>query len=471
MDVDIVLVNPPYLTKEVYGNLYKAAGIFPPLGLAYVAANLEKHGYSVKIIDNEDSWDETFKDIKSCRPKILGVTCTSPLLKDVIKIASFAKKLGSKVVVGGIHATSSPEEMAKHEEFDVISFGEAEHTILEIVQALYGEKDLKDVKGISFREEGKIIKTKNRSLQENINKLPFPAYHLLDMEKYRFYSLFDRTKNFFTMITIRGCPFTCVFCNTRTMFDRKVRLRSPRNVFEDVKLLNKKYSIKEIYFYDDTFTLNRDRTLALCDLLEKSDLQLLWSTETRSDKVDHFLLNKMKQAGCYMIGYGFESADQDILNKLKKGTTVEKNIEAVKLTHQAGMLVRAFLLIGAPGETKSTIQKTVNFSLMKGITYAHFNIVTPYPDTLLWHKAVNEGMLDPEEVSGMGAIANVKAYKKLVGTDLDADKVKKEWIKANIRFYVRPYWIYTMIKNIRGWYHFKNVLKALLGFLQGLIQK
>lgn len=471
MKVDVLLVNPPYLTKEVYGNLYKAAGIFPPLGLAYVAANLEKYDYSVKIIDYESSWKKTFADIKKYRPKILGVTCTSPMLNDVFKIAKLAKRIGAKTIIGGTHVTAIPEEAAKHKDFDIISFGEAENTILEIVQALNGKMKLEDVKGIVFKEKGKVIRTPDRPFIDNLDKLPFPAYHLLDMKKYRFYALFDKTKEFFTMITIRGCPFNCVFCNTQTMYDKLVRFRSPQNVVADVELLNKKYFIKEIYFYDDTFTLDLQRTVEFCDLLEKKKLDLIWSTETRVDRVNPILLRKMKSAGCYMVGYGFESADQEILNKLKKGTTAIQNVQAVKMTQDAGMLVRAFLLIGAPGETKNTIKKTVKFSLMKGITYVHFNIVTPYPDTALWHKAISEGILKVNETVDMGAIANVKAYKKLIGTDLDVDTIKKEWIKANRRFYVRPYWLWTMMKNLKGFYHFKNVSRALWGFIQGALHE
>ncbi len=471
MIVDVLLVNPPYLTKEVYGNLYKAAGIFPPLGLAYVAANLEKYGYSVSIVDFESSWEKTFSAIRKYRPKVVGVTCTSPMLNDVLKIAKLAKKLKAKTIVGGTHVTALPEEVAKHEEFDIVSFGEAEQTILEVVQALDGKMKLNDVKGIAYKDKGQIIKTANRPFVKDLNTLPFPAYHLLDMKKYRFYALFDKTKGFFTMITIRGCPFNCVFCNTQTMFSKRVRYRNPKNVVADAELLSRKYDVKEIYFYDDTFSLDMKRTERFCSLLENKKLGLIWSTETRSDRVDLQLLKKMKQAGCYMIGYGFESADQKILNNLKKGTTVKQNKEAVRLTHKAGMLVRAFLLIGAPGETKGTLRKTVKFSLMKGITYVHFNIVTPYPDTALWHDAIKEGLLKMDETTGMGAIANVKAYKKMIGTELDASTVKKEWIKANIRFYVRPRWFFMMFRNLGGWYHLRNVLRALMGFVEGAFRK
>jgi radical SAM superfamily enzyme YgiQ (UPF0313 family) len=349
--------------------------------------------------------------------------------------------------------------------FDYLIYGEGETTVCDLMNTLETGKDPKNVDGIFYKDNTKLIQTKPRAMIKDLDTIPFPAYHLLPMDKYRFYAFFDTGIGFSTMLTNRGCPFGCLFCNTKTIFGTSLRFRSPEKILDEVELVYDKYKVRDIYFYDDALTLSRKHTEGFCEEMKKRKLDLKWSTETRVDKVNFELLNLMKQNSCYMVGYGFESGDQKILNNLGKNTTIQQNANAVKATRKTGMICRGFFILGSPGETTETMQKTIDFPLKTKVDFAHFNITTPYPGTPLWDLGIKEGKLESEDAENAGAIANVLANKKVVGSDLTQETIKEYWKKAHIKFYLRPWFIYNILKRIENPHHFKRVLEAGLGFL------
>ena len=467
MKIDALFIHPPYASEEVYGSLLKASGVFPPLGISYLASCLEEEGYKVRINDYDADGVKPEDSIKRYNPTVVAISATSPVFRQAIRIAKIAKEEGCTTMIGGPHPTATPKATINNSCFDYLVYGEGENTIRDLMNSLEKNGDLKKVDGIFYKEKNKIVRTKPRKLIEDIDTIPFPAYHLLPMKKYRFYAFFDTGIGFSTMLTNRGCPFGCIFCNTRTIFGSSLRFRSPKKILDEVELVYNKYKVKDIYFYDDALTLSRKHVEGFCNEMKKRKIDLKWSTETRVDKVDFELLDLMKKSGCYMVGYGFESADQKILNNLKKGTTIEQNAKAVKATRKTGMICRGFFMLGSPGETVTTMSKTINFSIKNKVDFAHFNITTPYPGTPLWDMGVKEGKLKPEDAENTGAIANVLANKKIIGSELSSKTVKKYWKKANLKFYLRPWFIYNLLKRIENHHHLKRTLEASIGFFLG----
>jgi len=464
MKTDVLFIHPPYSSEDVYGNLVKASGIFPPLGISYLASSLEEEGYKVRINDCDAEGVKPEEAMERYNPDVVAMSTTSPVFRQAIKIAEIAKERGCKTIIGGPHPTATPETTMSHNCFDYLVYGEGEITIRELMSTLEKNGDIGKVDGVIYKENGKLIRTKPRKLIEDIDTTPFPAYHLLPMKRYKFYAFFDTGVGFSTMLTNRGCPYGCLFCNTRTIFGSSLRFRSPKKIIDEVELVYDKYKVRDIYFYDDALTLSRKHAERFCEEMKKRKIDLKWSTETRVDKVDFELLNMMKKTNCYMVGYGFESGDQTILNNLRKGTTVEKNATAVRSTRKTGMVCRGFFMLGSPGETIKSLNNTIDFSIKNKVDFAHFNITTPYPGTPLWEMGIKEGKLKSADAEDSGAIANVLANKKIIGSELTSETVKKYWKKANFKFYLRPWFIYNLLKRIENPYHFKRVLDAALGF-------
>ena len=257
-------------------------------------------------------------------PHVIGVQTTTPTIRQAIKVAKDAKEAvpDACVVLGGYHVSFLPEETMKEcPEVDICVRGEGEYTMLELMQALNGKINLKDVLGITFRQRERIYSNPPRPFICKLDDLPFPARHLFPMKAYK---VFNATYPATTMICSRGCPMQCEFCASSAMFEKKVRLRSPENVISEIEYVKEKFGTRIIAFLDDTFTLFRKWVKRFCDLLMKKDIQISWGCQTRVDKLTPSLLSKMAKAGCKAIFVGIESGVQQILDFVKKGFTVDK---------------------------------------------------------------------------------------------------------------------------------------------------
>jgi radical SAM superfamily enzyme YgiQ (UPF0313 family) len=361
-----------------------------------IAAVLEKNGCSVKILDlpalgfSENSLPAIIDQEK---PDIVGVTAMTPTINSAVSIMEKVKKCDGNitVILGGAHATILPEETLKNvPEIDVIVRGEGEQTTLELVKALGLSGDIDQVSGITYRKGNSIKSTPLRPPILELDALPFPAFHLLPMKKYRLHPPFGRRSPVMPIITSRGCPYRCVFCS-KSVFGRRYRSNSPSYVVDEIRLLNEKFGVREIKFYDDTFTLDKKRVVAICRLLKEQGIDIPWTCETRVDLVTTELLGVMKDAGCYMIEYGVESGSQRVLNNLKKDITLEKTVEVFKSTHEAGIETVAYFMLGSPEETSETIDETIEFAKEIDPDFVQFSITTPYPGTELYSLAVEEG--------------------------------------------------------------------------------
>ena len=383
----ILLINPPQVTRYPQ----------PPLGLAMIAAVLEKNGYLVKILDlpalgfSENSVPAIIRQEK---PDVVGITAMTPTINLAISAAKKVKESDSNatVVLGGAHATILPEGTLQNApEVDIIVRGEGEQTMLELVKVLENDAgSISQVSGITYRQGTYIRSNPPRPPISDLDALPFPAFHLLPVGKYRLHPPFGRRSPVMPIITSRGCPYRCIFCS-KDIFGRKYRGNSSAYVADEIQLLIEKFGVKEIKFYDDVFTLDRKRVIAICMQLKEQGIDIPWTCETRVNLVDGELLRVMKDAGCYMIAYGVESGNQGILNNLKKDITLERAIEAFKLTQEAEIETVAYFMIGSPGETPRTVKETIEFGKRLDPDFAQFSITTPYPGTELYRLAAQEG--------------------------------------------------------------------------------
>lgn len=412
----ILLINPPWY--RLFGQTF----YYYPLGLCYLAGVLEKHGFDVSVYNSDYNYKELTGDlflnvskvtkeypryldilkdidnplwqeielvISQQSPNIVGISILTGKYGSALNIARLVKRFDSNipVVVGGIHPTILPEEMLNNKEIDIVVRGEGEYTFLDLVRTIETGGSLDNVLGISYKQQNKIIQNPNRSLIKNLDDLPFPARHLL-LEKETYPS-----SAYGDIFATRGCPYHCIFCASHQIWTRKVRFRSPENVVNEIKYVKRTFGTRRFSFQDDSFAINKQYAMKICDLLIKEKVKIPWGCETRADMITSDLVTKMKAAGCERINIGVESGDEEILKKIKKGVTVEQIKKAQRIIKQNGITLIGFFMMGFPWETKKEIGKTV--SVMKELDpdFAIFSIVTPYPGTELYDICISDGMI------------------------------------------------------------------------------
>ena len=413
----------------IFPRLRYASGD-PPLGLAYIASYIKKHStHDIKIID------PLFQEI-DYTADVYGIYITITMFSDALKIAEQIKEKNKNalVVAGGPNTTILPEETLKNPNIDVISIGEGELTFLDIVN---NKDNLKKVKGIWYKENGKIVKNPSREPIKNLDFLPFPAFESLPMEKYiKMWFQLDgvKLKNIrgTNIITSRGCPYNCSFCQPtlRTIFGNKIRTRSAKNIIEEIIYLKKIFNINSISFEDDTFIFDKKRIYELCDLIIKNNLEINWICNVRANLVEESLLKKMKEAGLKKVAIGIESGSQRILDQIyHKQITLEQIRNAVHIIKKLGLKCRGYFMMGAPTETTAEINQTIELAKNLPLDEAMFSITTPLPHTQLYEKTKNLIGKDFKEFD---------YYKNTVYKLMSSRKLSYLRRKAILKFYLSP---------------------------------
>jgi radical SAM superfamily enzyme YgiQ (UPF0313 family) len=392
----ILLIYPPFPMEERYGRGLDTIGTcLPPLGLLSLAAVLERAGYEVKVYDSDllnSPIEQMVRFVKDFNPDFTGIYCNTSNYNRVLNYADNIKKIKDCLVcLGGPHPIIMPAEVLKNMSVDLVVMGEGEETLLELLNFLNENKDLKQVKGIAFKtKNAEIVVNKRRAHIQDIDTLPMPARHLVEIEKYRPSPHQYKTLPMTTMIVSRGCPFGCLFCASRNVWGRSYRARSVDKVIDEIKFLIEKYEIKNINFWDDLWGLKDEWTHDFCRKIIDEKIKISWSCERRIDTGNLEILKLMKKSGCYSIFYGIESLDQECLNNINKGTTIEQAEDVMKNTKKAGIEVRANFIVGLPGDTPEKLKKTIKRICKINPDYIKFNLMTPYPGTELY-KQVKEG--------------------------------------------------------------------------------
>ncbi|HER54323.1 MAG TPA: radical SAM protein, partial [Candidatus Bathyarchaeota archaeon] len=372
------LVNPPPL-KGVYRHQ-----LYLSLGLAYMAAILEENGHEVTVIDcPAQNMDQEMLKAKlaSIQPEIVGITSMTPTIQSAVLSAQVAKQAcpTSTVILGGPHATFMDKQvLAEEQAVDIIVRGEGEQTLLELAQNAGNTKALDTIQGITFRKNGEAVRNPDRPYIENLDDLPRPAFKHFDLEKYR---LFGR--KMLPIITSRGCPSQCAFCTTSRIFGRPFRARSPKNVVDELEWMRDEHGADAFSFYDDTFTLDRNRAIQICEDIKNRKLGIPWDCQTRVSTVSEEMLKIMRDANCQQVFFGVESGCQTILDAVHKGTSVEQNKRAIKLAKEAGLFVAVSVMVGYPGETREMLEQTIDLLRQAEPDDAYICVATPYPGTEL----------------------------------------------------------------------------------------
>ncbi|MDI6814528.1 MAG: radical SAM protein [Dehalococcoidales bacterium] len=307
--------------------------------------------------------------------------------------------------------------------------------------------------------------TPMRPLIADLDSLPFPAYHLLPLHRYKPHPPHGRRLPFMAMLTSRGCPYNCTFCS-KPIFGRKFRSQSPQRIASEVEYLEGKFKIKEIAFYDDIFTLDKKRIAELAEEFNKRGLSIPWTCETRVDLVTEELLKEMKQAGCYMIAYGIESGNQTILNSLRKKITIEQVKETVKATRDVGIQSIGYFMLGSPGETPLTIRQTIDFANYLPLDFAQFSVTIPFPGTDLYNLYLEQGSGNENWDNFIYANLSSVSAPVFETASLSKDDLQKRNIKAYKEFYLRFSYIWERLKKTRSLGNLKTNIRGLGMFLQ-----
>ena len=446
-----LLINPP---QNFYPGSDLPAGNLP-LGLMYIAAVLEKEGHKVEILDAFMS-DSSFwkkgdtlyvgmphkrirEEIRKRKPEILGVANPfTSQVENAIKVCNIAKQIDPKIltVVGGPHVSAVPEEFLNEaKNADIAVIGEGEYAMLEIVQSHERGMPLNKVSGIAYRKGNTIVRTPSRPLIEHLDKLPFPAYHLVDMEKYlnpakiEYRSFKDRS---ISMITSRGCPFNCCFCSVHLHMGKKFRAHSVGYVVNHIEHIVNKFRVKTIFFEDDNLTLDTKRFEAICDKITQKGIKVKWETPNglRVDCLTPSLLRKMQKSGCQSVFFGVESGDQQILDHIiDKSLQLKDVIKAAKTCKEIGLKTGAFYIVGFPGEKRENMLRTVDFALWLEKEFGvgiHMFVATPSVGTRLYEECKQKGFIKENLSSRAFAEARQTRGIPLIETeDFSAVEVKR----------------------------------------------
>jgi anaerobic magnesium-protoporphyrin IX monomethyl ester cyclase len=456
-----LFINPN--RSIVKSNIWSVVNsVMPPLGLATLAAILEREGVEADIIDALAlNLDESglVRVLAGRAPyDYVGLTATTPEINNAIDVSRLVRTIfpGAEIIFGGVHATIFHEELIRNRVCDLAVRGEGESVVLALAQ----KQQRSAISNLSWRDDnGSIIINPDATTYVDLNDLPLPAYHKLPMHRYR--SALGAAQRFpsIGMSTSRGCPGSCTFCFSG-MFGKKIRFLSAEKMLEHVALLQKDYGIREISFYDDTFTANRKRVEDFCKGLIERDMRLSWSCFARIDTVNPGLLQLMRSAGCHQIMYGFEAADDAVLAAINKKVVSSSYSQVVAWTNQAGINIRGAFMLGSPGEDAAGMRRTINFSKELGVSFAIYNITTPYPGTELYRWAKEQGFLKHTDWQLYDL-----AHPVLELPGLSSDTVTEYYHRAYREFYLRPSYILRRLISLFSLAEIRMYREAFTGIL------
>ena len=482
--VDVLFVNPPSPDGGIWirsqhrvGRRSRENMIWGQVSLAQMAAVMHPD-YKVAVIDaiaERMSWADFEKKLRELKPRFYVTQMTAPTLTNDNYGCFLAKSIGAITIAFGTHVTPlAVETMRPHPALDYCLRGEPEVTLREVVDTITGRTELKDdtlklykscdpewqpkkaellpnsdfydmshVKGLVWRRGTEIVRNVDRNFIRNLDDLPLPMHHLLPLDKYRT-AVLDGSYQF--IVTSRGCTAGCIYCIKHVSYQAGLRLRSPENVVAEIEMLVK-LGVKNIHMYADLFTANRDQVMGICKLIIDRGIKIGFTANSRVDYVDKEMLQMMAKAGCTVLSWGIESANEEILKKARKGTIPERARQSVKWAHEAGIRNLGYFIVGLPGETKETIQETIDFSKTLPLDLAIFHIAAPYPGTPFFFMVMENNWFKPgtrwEQVDMDQS--TVLQYSNLSAEDLEreARRAMREWM-------FRPGPIITYLKSLRN---------------------
>lgn len=424
----VVFINPALdrlISKK--GKIFNKK--WPPLCLLNCASIIEKEGITVELIDLRAEKADYREIVEKASNADKVFITTSPLDKwqcPHLEIKGFFDFLmpfkKDNLFIMGVHGTLYPEMILRETNVAAVIRGEPEMTVSEICKA----NDMAGIPGVSYCRDGQIIHNPDRALLD-MDKLPMPAYHLIDINNYRYELVGNR---FALLETSRGCPYSCIYCFKGMYGWRRYRRKSIENVTREIDYVINTAGAESLFFVDLEFTLDRDFVSSICDYIIQKGYDITWCCQTRADTVDEMLLKKMKEAGCSLIHFGAESGSERIMDLINKKISLSEIEKGISMTKSAGIETACFFMFGLPGETLKDMEATIKFALKLNPTYASFHAAIPYPGTELYRMA--------------GLSEN---FPEACTTDYTIDVLKGMVRKAFKQFYLRPAYIRSVLFN------------------------
>jgi len=468
---DVLLINPPSAFDAYKGTKVTAyVQRYPILSIACLAATLRENGFTVAILDLGIENDPTavlHRTLDEIKPRIVGVSATTPLYFEASEISRISKeKLGKEVitVLGGPHASSLPEECLRTSAFDIIAVGEGDETIVEIAES----RELSDIKGLYYWKDGEILHTPPRERIKDLDTLPFPALDLFDIPRYKCSRLVSRKTPMSDLMTSRGCVFNCSFCG-KTVFGRQFIAKSPERVIEEIKH-TLSLGFQEIRILDDMFSTDIDRAKMICEMILKEGLKFPWNLAAglRVDRVDEEFLVLAKRAGLYQVAFGFESGDQDCLDSIDKGVTLEQGTKAMEMVKKVGLESVGYFMLGLPVETEESMKRTIDFAVKLMPDFAKATVTMPLPDARLFWEYEKQGLIKSRDWTQYKIHRGGDVYEH---PNLSHETLEKYYDLFYRKFYLNPRYLMrrTRIALSRGtffleaYYGAKTFLPRLFG--------
>jgi len=470
--MNVLLINPPRINELIGNNpaiIETHRGFNPPLGILSLAGYLQSNSnHNIEILDAQPpnwSYPEIEEVLKKVNPDVVGITAMTFTLIDVFKTIKSVKKIhpDAKVVLGGPHVHIYPEETINLPQVDFLISGEGEITFKKFLDNINDIEALRNIKGLVFKDSGRVINNGISPSTENLDELGIPARNLVDVTNYT--SLLGRNNVITTMFTSRGCPYRCTFCDRPfSPVISGFRYRTAKHVADEIEQCID-LGINEAFIYDDTFTVRKDRVFELCDEIKTRNLKFRWDVRAHVNTMNLDMLKAMKDAGCDRIHYGVESGNDRMLRVIKKNTTVEKIKKVVNWTKKIDMEVLTYFIIGQQTETIKDIEDTIKLAKDLNPNYVHFTIFCPYPATEIYNIGLEKGTIKEDVWRKFAEKPNDLYELPFWEENFTRQELRELLVKCYKEFYLRPGYILRNIARIKSVGEFKRKVRAGLSVI------
>ncbi|MCX5816438.1 MAG: radical SAM protein [Proteobacteria bacterium] len=458
----VLLVNPPAVHEIKGPHPLKAddMGVFPHLGLMYIAAMLQQNKeFEVKLLDMalEKTDEKDLADlIKDFQPQVVGFSSYTDCLYDLKVLVDAVRKEASRIVIciGGPHVEAYPNETLNTFPVDCVIRGDGEYSFRELCRRVRDNKSWKDVRGVGYKDlENTVL---NEPWQvENLDEPPFPPRHLSSMERVK--SAVARGAGITSICSSRGCPFPCTFCNSPY---KQYRLRSAQNVVAEIKQCYEEFGINEFFFFDDLFNLNKQRLSEMCEAIKSLPFKIIWSFRGRINFLDEEVLRSCKEAGCNRIHFGVESGTERVLKIFKKGVELQDIRNVFELCHKVGIETVGNFIIGAPTETREEMDATFRFAYSLNPTFVEFHVLVPYPYTEIYKNMLSSGLLKEDVWKKFALNPQPEFNPPLCEDNLSSEEMYKLLNEAYRKFYFRPAYVFKQVFKLVSFKDFCFKLKG-----------
>jgi anaerobic magnesium-protoporphyrin IX monomethyl ester cyclase len=449
--LDLLLIYPPWPVLKKRGILQNN---LPPLGILSIASYCRQQGFYVGVLDvhaGRLSDKDVLQFLTKRQPKVVAISVLTNMAIPAHYIAKLCKQAvpDCLVIAGGVHAEAMPESMLRNSAIDAVARGDGEELMSEVLQG----RSFSTIRGLSYREDLTVMNNLPREVNKNLDDCPMPAYDLIDFKNYFPAVGSYRRYPAINMLMTRGCPGKCTFCNSAFT---TLRSRSARSMVDQIKHLRYQYGIRQIQFYDDTFTVAKKRVLEFCQYLIEEKVDITWTAYIRGDCFSDEMAKTMKQAGCHQVLVGIESGDARVLEIIRKPINKERYKKAINIAHKYGIEVRASFIIGCLGETKESMQATLDFAKELDVDIFQLSILTPYPGTQIYKYAVENNLLLHKNWSDYGQGSVI-----MDSPILSAKEIYDFERYAFRSFYLSPKQILRQFKRVTS---FRQIKDLFLGF-------